>query len=192
MHRYFAFWALSVAVSILVSTPLATADDIPEEASKASAAEKSKQKPTQEELEQSFAELLTGATLEGSFTTDGAESAEPPKPDRYQLGEVKKLKNDFWSFAARVQYNGRDTEVRLPLEVKWAGDTPVITVTNVLFPGLGVFTARVMFYGDRYAGTWQGSDHGGTMFGRVIRPDVDEKADAESSTDDKDTKSDKP
>ena len=53
--------------------------------------------------------------------------------------------------------------------MKWAGDTPVISVTNVAFPGLGTYSARVVIYGDSYAGTWDGKDHGGQMFGKIVK-----------------------
>ena len=54
-----------------------------------------------------------------------------------------------------------------PLEVKWAGDTPVITLTDLAIPGLGTFTARVLFYRGEYCGTWSAVDHGGTLFGKI-------------------------
>ena len=35
-------------------------------------------------------------------------------------------------------------------------------------PNLGTYTARVLFYGDQYAGTWSaGADHGGHLWGRI-------------------------
>lgn len=52
--------------------------------------------------------------------------------------------------------------------MEWLGDTPMITMTEVPLPPLGTFTARVFFYGDRYAGTWQHDAVGGHMFGRII------------------------
>ena len=131
--------------------------------------------PTQAELEQEFAEKMSGATLVGRFTADDQPEGELPQEDRYTLDEVRKLQNDYWLFQAKVQYGERDQAIRIPLEVKWAGDTPVITVTNVLFPGLGSFTARVMIYGNQYAGTWRGGDHGGLMFGRIERKQADEQ-----------------
>ena len=33
--------------------------------------------------------------------------------------------------------------------------------------GIGTFTVRVFFYGDRYAGTWQHGSVGGHMSGRI-------------------------
>jgi hypothetical protein len=63
--------------------------------------------------------------------------------------------------------------------VKWAGDTPVISVTNVAFPGLGTYSARVVVYDGQYAGTWGGKDHGGQMFGKIVRED-EKAADAKA------------
>ena len=57
----------------------------------------------------------------------------------------------------------------MKLPVKWAGDTPVISLTNKAIPGFGTFTARVMFYGDEYAGTWSGGSHGGLMWGKIVK-----------------------
>jgi len=125
--------------------------------------------PSQEELEKQFAETLTGATLVGQFTVTGVNDNKPLAQDRYTLGTVKKLKNGFWSFEARIQYGDHDVKLPLALPVKWAGDTPVISVTKVAFPGLGTYSARVVIYGDQYAGTWSGSDHGGQLFGRIVK-----------------------
>jgi hypothetical protein len=57
--------------------------------------------------------------------------------------------------------------------VKWAGDTPVITLTDMTIPGLGTYTARVMVYRDHYAGYWSAGDHGGQMWGRIERDAAD-------------------
>jgi hypothetical protein len=131
--------------------------------------------PSREELEKRFAETLTGATLVGQFTVTGVNEGKPLGEDRYTLGIVKKLKEDLWSIEARIQYMGKDVKLPLALPVKWAGDTPVISVTKVAFPGLGTYSARVVVYGDAYAGTWSGSDHGGTMFGRIVKKGEEEK-----------------
>jgi hypothetical protein len=52
--------------------------------------------------------------------------------------------------------------------VVWAGDTPVITLDKMPIPGFGTFTCRVMIFGDQYAGTWDGGDHGGHLFGKIV------------------------
>jgi len=64
--------------------------------------------------------------------------------------------------------------------VKWAGDTPVITLTNLGIPGLGTFTSRVVIYDNRYAGTWQHDKVGGNLFGRIERV-TEEKAEEEKT-----------
>jgi hypothetical protein len=128
------------------------------------------QAPTsQEDLEKQFAETMSGATLVGRFTVIEDKQEQPLKEDRYTLGEVKKLKNGLWSFETRIQYGDHDVKVPLALDVKWAGDTPVITLTDVLVPGLGTFTSRVLVYRGWYAGTWSGANHGGHLFGRIER-----------------------
>jgi hypothetical protein len=53
--------------------------------------------------------------------------------------------------------------------MRWVGDTPMIMMTDSSLPGIGTFTVRLFFYEDRYAGSWQGGDHGGLMFGRIER-----------------------
>ncbi len=127
------------------------------------------QQPSQEELEKQFAEKMTGATMVGRFTTGEVKNDQPLSEDRYTLGKVFKLKNGLWQFETRIQYNGKDIKVPLAVEVKWAGDTPVITVTNLAVPGSGTFNARVLVYKDQYAGTWSGADHGGQMFGKIVK-----------------------
>jgi hypothetical protein len=37
---------------------------------------------------------------------------------------------------------------------------------------MGTYTARVMIYRDRYAGTWSGGNHEGQLWGRIERADA--------------------
>ena len=75
----------------------------------------------------------------------------------------------MWKFEARIQYNQKDVPVAMALPVKFAGDTPVISLTNFAVPGFGSFTARVLIYGDAYAGTWGDATHGGKLFGKIVK-----------------------
>ncbi len=118
-------------------------------------------------LEKEFSQRLSGAALVGAFTTDGQKSDKPPASDRYELEKVSKLYGDHWLFVARIKYGETDLKVPLTLQVLWAGDTPMISLTDLAIPGLGTFTARVMFHGDRYAGTWQHGKSGGHMWGHI-------------------------
>ena len=118
--------------------------------------------------EKEFQEMLSGSTLVGHFTMTGQEN-KPAREEKYTIKKVSKMRDNVWLFVARVQYGNRDVTVPLPLEVQWAGDTPMVTLTAVELPRLGTYTARVLFYRNQYAGTWSGGDHGGQMFGRIIK-----------------------
>ena len=126
-------------------------------------------------LEKKFEQTLSGATLVGHFTLTGKEDAASRKKERYTISSVKKIKDDLWLFTARVTYGTRDVTVPIPLHVKWAGDTPIITLTDLKIPLLGTYTARVIIYRDKYAGTWSAGDHGGHLFGTIERAKADEK-----------------
>jgi hypothetical protein len=136
-------------------------------------AEKAAATPDRETMIKEFEKSMSGATLVGYFTTNGQESDKGLKEEKYRLKSVKKLKHgDFWEF--EWQYGDAGKSAKLPLEIKWAGDTPVITLTDVLVPGFGKFTARVLFYRGEYAGTWSASDHGGRLFGKVVKAGDDD------------------
>ena len=139
------------------------------------AAEPTASEPDRAALEAEFARRMTGATLLGRFTVDEAPDAAPQE-EAYRLGAVEKLGGDRWRFEARMEYGGKSYAMPLVLEVKWAGDTPVITLTDMAIPMMGTYTARVMVYGERYAGIWSGGDHGGQMFGRLIPAEAAEPA----------------
>ena len=126
----------------------------------------------QQMLERGFEKMLTGATLEGYFTDDAKPVEDQPlSRDRYDIESVKKASGNLWIFKTRIRYGDRDVTLPIPLRVEWAGDTPVVTLTDMAIPPLGTFTARVLFYRGQYAGTWSGGDHGGQMFGRIIEAD---------------------
>jgi hypothetical protein len=128
------------------------------------------QAPTKAELEAAFGKMLSGATLEGSFTTTG-EGADSTKLSRekYTLGDVKKLQGDYWLIPARIEYGEKDVTIPLTLPVRWAGDTPMIVVDELGLPGFGTVSARVMFFADHYAGYWKHGKSGGHLFGTISR-----------------------
>ena len=131
--------------------------------------------PSREELEQRLARTLSGATLTGHFAVAGEPLREGLREEKYTISRASKLKGDLWLFQARIEYGGNNVTLPLPLPVKWAGDTPVITLDNVPVPGMGTFSARVMIVGDQYAGTWSAGDHGGLMFGAITRAKEEER-----------------
>jgi hypothetical protein len=120
------------------------------------------------EAERQFAERMRNVTMVGTFTIAGRES-RAPSPDRYEISSVEKVGNDLWRFNAKMDCCGVGGSGAIPIVVpmRWVGDTPVIMMTDTSLPGLGTFTVRVFFYGDRYAGTWQHGRAGGHMSGRI-------------------------
>ncbi len=129
---------------------------------------------TQEELEKQFSERMANSVLVGRFTVDGKEDALP-KAERYEIESVTKAKGDYWTFLARIKYGTTNTKVPITVKVLWAGDTPMVSLTNFTIPGMGTFTSRVIFYEDRYAGTWQHGKVGGHMFGKIEKSQAADK-----------------
>jgi hypothetical protein len=139
----------------------------------------------QVDLERKFAENLSGVVFSGSYSVTASGEEKPAQMEKYTIQRVSKVKDrdDYWLFAARIQYGKNDLTIPLTLQVKWAGDTPVITLTNLTIPGLGTFTSRVMIYGDRYAGTWQHDKTGGHLWGKIEKIDKPEEPGAPDKKD---------
>ena len=116
--------------------------------------------------EKQFQESMTNVMLKGFFTV-GDEPAT--HEDSYLIERVTKVKDELWNFDARISYNKKDFKATVAVPVKWAGDTPVLTLTNYLIKGHGVFSARILIYNGMYAGTWGAQDHGGKMFGKIVK-----------------------
>ncbi len=123
------------------------------------------------EAEKAFAELMTGADLVGRFSVDGKDG--DPKEDRYSITKAVKVKGSTWMIYARIKYGEVDITVPVPVQIDWAKTTPVLGVTDMKIPGLGSeFGSRILFDGERYAGTWQHGKVGGHMWGRIERTPV--------------------
>ena len=116
--------------------------------------------------EKLFQEQMSGVTLTGFFTVgDNGETKE----DKYTIERVVKVKDDVWNFDARIQYGTKEYKATVPVPVKWAGETPVLSLANYLIKGQGVFSARILIHNSMYAGTWGSQSHGGKMFGKIVR-----------------------
>lgn len=125
------------------------------------------------ELHAKFQKLLTGAKLRGQFTVDG-QSRNNLQEEAYEISRVEKMNSDddLWALTTRIKYGDHDLVVPIAVEVKWAGNTPVITLDELTIPGLGTFSARVLLHKDKYAGTWQHGANGGHLFGRIELADA--------------------
>ncbi|MEX2093149.1 MAG: hypothetical protein WD971_10755 [Pirellulales bacterium] len=150
--------ALLVWSSVCLSSTIVCAQSAPVDDAAAAQAKR----------ETALAEMLSGATLEGSFTVTGpGHDATKLSREKYTLGEVKKLDGKLWLIPTRIQYGGKDAQLPITLPIEWAGDTPVVVVDNLGLPGFGTVSARVMFFADHYAGYWQHGDAGGHLFGTI-------------------------
>ena len=137
-------------------------------------AEDGASKPTEQkkELYRKLEELLTGARLKGKFTILGSEVTHE---DEYVIERAEKVEADeMWAITAKIKYGDKEFALPpIPIEIQWAGDTPVITLTKVSFPGMGTFGARVCIYDGMYAGTWRHDDVVGHMFGVIEKEKVE-------------------
>ncbi len=128
----------------------------------------------QQMLFKQFEDKLSNVKLVGNFTILGKEG--PLRKEEYTIRSVKKLpQGDTWAFTTRIKYGDKDVEVPLPLDVQWAGTTPVITLTDFTIPGMGTFSARVVIYRNKYAGTWSHGEVGGHLFGTIEKESAEDE-----------------
>ena len=149
-------WITTLFVFVLAVASLGAAE-----------AEKSESNGEQKARFDAFAKMLEKTAFVGSFTVDRDQN-QNRRAERYEIRRITKLdRGDYWTFFARIAYGDHDVTVPVPVEVKWAGTTPVITVDNLTIPGMGTFDARVVLSDKKYAGTWRHGKVGGLMFGHI-------------------------
>lgn len=155
-------WLAVVAV-VGLSAPLT----IPQATAQESTAQEADEAKKQAEYAK-FEKLLTGAKLVGNFTVVGRPQEGALPKESYEIVEVKKMnEGDKWTIRARIKYGTIDAVVPIPLDVRFVDDTPMITLTKAKTP-LGEFSARVIFYNQKYAGTWtHHGKGGGHLFGTI-------------------------
>ena len=119
------------------------------------------------DLEREFTERMRNVVLVGHFTIEGQERRDG-LPERYEISEVTKLDGDRWRFDVHLTYGSVDATLPVVVPMVWADDTPMVSITDFAIPGLGEeFGARVVFYDNRYAGTWDHGEYGGLMYGTI-------------------------
>lgn len=125
--------------------------------------------PTPTERDDLFRKLITNVKLSGHFTIVGEDLGKLRREEYVITGATKLGNGDLWALTARIKYGDVDLTVPVPVQVRWAGDTPVIALDRVTIPALGTFSARVVLDEGRYAGTWSHDDKGGHLFGVIER-----------------------
>ena len=118
------------------------------------------------ELERDFTERMQDVALVGHFTIEGRDTGGG-SPERYEIARAVKVGDDRWRFDVHMVYGNVDVTLPVVVPIVWAGDTPMVSITDFTIPTLGTFTARVFFYDDRYGGSWQHGQYGGLMYGEI-------------------------
>ena len=166
-----------ITLTTLLVSLLLNGRALAQDQKKSDSTEKQKETPSQpitekarlttEQLEARFKTTLTKATMAGRWCAIKDGALGPEKEDKYTIIGVTKMSGDMWVINARIQYNQKDMVAPIPVQVKWAGDTPVIIVEKLPMPGGGTYSARVLVFEHTYAGTWSGGDHGGLLNGII-------------------------
>jgi hypothetical protein len=117
------------------------------------------------DAERQFVERMKDVNLAGSYTVAGGDPGS--RPDHYGIKSVEKVGHDLWRFNAEMHCCGLEGSIPVVVPLRFVGDTPMIMMTDTTLPGIGTFTVRLFFYGDRYSGTWQHGNRGGQMSGRI-------------------------
>lgn len=156
--------------------PAATRPATTQPAPRQSATSQPSKKLDRAELEKQLEASLENVTLDGIYQmVVGDSPLSEPKPDKYMIESAHKAEGDWWVFKARILYEHHDLTLPVRVRIVWAEDTPVVTVDDVAIPGIGIYSARVMFYRGYYSGTWFGKGYGGIMSGRIIKSPESEK-----------------
>lgn len=169
-----SLWSHMALAALLITgfiTDLPAADQAPP--AKTDAAQPAAGNNAQAAKEKAFTELLTGVTLVGHFSEGKKDKNQP---ERYEIATVQKVGGDNWVVTAKIKFGENSTAIPILVKVYWADNTPVLSLTDLTIPGMGTFTSRVMFFGDRYAGTWQHDAHGGHLWGRIEATQPSEKS----------------
>ena len=167
-------FAALLAVLIVVPEPLLADPEspvapVPSQAQAVKEPRSPQPDPTPAQRDEAFKKLVTNVKLSGHFTLDGAKEVMLEREEYAITGAMKLGNGDYWALTSRIRYGDVDLTVPVPVQVKWAGNTPVLSVDSVKIPGLGTFSARVLLDGARYAGTWSHDEKGGHLFGAIER-----------------------
>lgn len=159
-------WPIAVSLVAATLAPIDAQDLIP----KGDAEQTTNERKLSRE-EEAFRQLLEGAKLTGRFTSDSKDLADT-RDESYEIRNVRKLDDvDLWGLETRVRYGDRDMTVPVAIQVQFSVGVPVIVLKDVTIPGMGTFSAAVVFHKGRYAGSWQHDDKGGHLFGTVSKID---------------------
>jgi hypothetical protein len=122
---------------------------------------------TADEQEKQFTSLLTNVTLTGRWCLVRDGSLTPERDETYTIVGVQKVSGDQWIVNAELKYQGQKIVAPIPVRMQWAGGAALMIVDGLTIPGGGTYSARVLFHGQTYSGTWSGGDQTGMLHGLV-------------------------
>ena len=125
------------------------------------------------ELIDKLAAAISGTKWTGKFTVH--QNDKEPRAESYEIQKAEYQGDNKWLLMARIAYGERDITVPIPVEILWAGRTPVITIDALTIPPLGTFDARVLIRCGSYAGTWTHGKKGGHLYGRYEKMETQTK-----------------
>ena len=131
------------------------------------------QREAPKELIDKLAAAISGTKWTGNFTVHGSD--KEPRAESYEIHKAEYKGDNNWLLTARIAYGERDITVPIPVEILWAGRTPVITIDALTIPPLGTFDARVLIRRGSYAGTWAHGEKGGHLYGRYEKIESEQK-----------------
>jgi hypothetical protein len=165
MKTTFTLLLAATCFSLAQDAPKTDAPTTPKPAPGSATA--AKPMPSQDELEAKFIDTMSKATMTGRWCLVQDGKLTPEREEKYTIIGGRKLEGDSWMIGTKMSYGGREMVMPLPIKLKWAGDTPVITVDNMKIPGGGTYSARVLVYDNTYAGTWSGGSKVGLLSGMI-------------------------
>jgi hypothetical protein len=127
------------------------------------------QKPLPTDPEERFKLLFTKASLAGRWAPlkDGV-LGEERGGDNYHIVSVAKVEGDGWIVSAKMKYRNQEIVIPIPVQMKFHGDTAILTVDNLMAPGGGTYAARLLIYERTYSGNWKGQRGGGMLYGTIV------------------------
>jgi hypothetical protein len=75
--------------------------------------------------------MVANMRLSGNFMLDGQENKKLEKGEHVIAGAATLGPADLLAITATIKFNDVGVTLPVPVEVKWAGDTPVIVLENV-------------------------------------------------------------
>jgi len=122
--------------------------------------------------EVAFAAMLKNATLRGSWAPIDKRLLGEEQEDGYRIVRAEKINGSQWSLVSRFKFQGKEVNVPFPVTVHFAGDAAVLALDKIPLGDGTLWSARILFHDDVYAGSWWGADKAaksGVVSGTITR-----------------------